>query len=195
MRSSRTKRFAWPPVFPECNAFAALTATLWILSERNPVTSISKVGIEPARSALEPTVNQADSGATIRSQFKETPGAVTPEILDPRSRAKAIKGPEPKRLVEKAESPEKTVTGLRPTTFPAIPLPEPIQVESDGDSRAVVDRVCSACHGLRAMEKYSYSSPDAYKDLVSDMISRGAVISDEEMATILEHLYKTYGQK
>jgi len=35
----------------------------------------------------------------------------------------------------------------------------------------------------------------AYKDLVSDMISRGAIISNEEMATIVEYLYKTYGQK
>jgi mono/diheme cytochrome c family protein len=144
---------------------------------------------------VEPTINQADSAAAIRPQFNETPGAVRPDTLDPKSRAKAIKRPEPKRVVEEAESPEQTVTGLRPTTFPAIPLPEPLQVESAGDSRAVVDRVCTACHGLRGMEKYSYSSPDAYKDLVSDMVSRGAVISDEEMATIVDYLYKTYGRK
>jgi len=55
--------------------------------------------------------------------------------------------------------------------------------------------VCTACDSLRGIEKYSYSSPDAYKELVSDMISRGAVISDEEIATIVEYLYKTYGQK
>jgi mono/diheme cytochrome c family protein len=88
------------------------------------------------------------------------------------------------------------VTGVRPTAPRAAPLPEPVIGQPDGDSgRAVLDRVCTVCHGLRGIENYSYSSPDAYKDLVSDMIFRGAVISDEEMATIVEYLYKTYGQK
>jgi DNA-directed RNA polymerase specialized sigma24 family protein len=39
------------------------------------------------------------------------------------------------------------------------------------------------------------ADPEAYRGLVSDMISRGAVMSEEEMAVIIDYLYRTYGQK
>jgi hypothetical protein len=164
-------------------AFAALTATaFWILSGRSPAPSVSKVVVEPTQ-----------SGPT---QINEAPAMAPPEIAKPTSRAKAIKKTEPKRVVEKAEPPEEPLIGVRPIVPEAVPPPEPVDVQSDGDSaRAVLDRVCGFCHGLRGIEKYSFSSRDAYKDLLSEMVARGAVISDEESAIIVEYLYKTYGQK
>jgi mono/diheme cytochrome c family protein len=61
--------------------------------------------------------------------------------------------------------------------------------------REALDRACTGCHGLRALEKYNYSSPDGYRDLMLDMVSRGAVVTDEEMEAIVKYLYKTYGKK
>ena len=178
-------------------AFAVLTSTtFWIVSEHSPAASVSRVAVEPAPPAPAPPVSSAESGAGLRSRSNAAQATALPEIGPPNSRAKATTRSEPKRAVEKVESPDETVTSVRPTDPGAVPLPEPIHVQPDGDSgRAILDRVCTVCHGLRAIEKYSYSSPDAYKDLLSDMISRGAVISDEEVATIVEYLYKTYGQK
>ena len=173
-------------------AFLGLsTTTFWIASGRSPAAGVSKVALEPPRSGSAPTVNQADSAEAQSNQAPVRPGS---EIDKPIPRAQASKRPEPKRVVEEDKAPEATtVTGV-PATAPAgVP---PVQVQSDGDpARAVLDRVCTVCHGLRGIEKYSYKNPDAYKELVSDMISRGAVISDEEIATIVEYLYKTYGQK
>jgi hypothetical protein len=163
-------------------AFAVLTATtFWILPERSPaasVPSVPRAAVEPAPPAPAPA-----------------PTAV-PEIVPRTSGTKAVKRREPKRAVEEVQSPEQALTSVRPAAPGAVLVPEPIDVQSDGDPRrAVLDRVCTACHSLRGIEAFSYSSPDAYKDLVSDMISRGAVISDEEMTSIVEYLYKTYGQK
>jgi hypothetical protein len=173
-------------------AFVALsTTTFWIPSGRGTAAGVSKVALEPARSDSAPTVNQADRAETRSNEAPVTPNS---GIDKPISRAKASKKPEPKRVVEEVKAPEATTVSDVPATPPAgVP---PVDVQSDGDAaRAVLDRVCTACHGLRGIEKYSYSSPDAYKELVSEMISRGAVISDEEIATIVEYLYKTYGQK
>jgi mono/diheme cytochrome c family protein len=173
-------------------AFVALSITMfWIPSWRSPAAGVSKVALDPARSGSAPSVNQADSARAQSNEAPVTPGS---GIDKPIPRAKASKRPEPKRVVEETKAPEATtVTGVPDTPPEGGP---PVLVPSDGDpARAVLDRVCTACHGLRGIEKYSYSSPDAYKELVSDMISRGAVLSDEEIATIVEYLYKMYGQK
>jgi mono/diheme cytochrome c family protein len=173
-------------------AFLGLSfTTFWIPSGRSPAAGVSKVVLEPARSGSAPPVNQADSAEAQSNDAPVTPGS---EIDKPIPRAKASKRPEPKRVAEEAKAPEATTVTAVPATAPAgVP---PVHVQSDGDpARAVLDRVCTVCHGLRGIEKYSYSSPDAYKELVSDMISRGAVLSDEEIGTIVEYLYKTYGQK
>jgi hypothetical protein len=178
-------------------AFAALTATtVWIFSGSNPAGSVSEVAVERARSGSEPPVNQADTGEGLRpAQSNETTVTPAPGIGTQSPRAKAVKTPEPKRL-EEAKSPEPAVTGVGPTAPEAVPLPEPVRVQLEPDSgRAVLDRVCTVCHSLRGIEKHSYTSPDVYKELVSDMISRGAVVSEEEMATIVEYLYRTYGQR
>ena len=169
-------------------ALAALSiTTLRIFSEGSRTAIVSKVAVEPPQPGSSPPVNQAHSG---EAQSNEPPVTPRSEIDKPIPRAKAGNAPQPERVVEEVKAPEET-------TLPDLPLPEPqVYVQSDGDpARAVLDRVCTACHGLRSLEKYSYSSPDAYRELVSAMISQGAVISDEEMATIVEYLYKTYGQK
>ena len=168
--------------------FAAVltTITFQILSVQRPSQSVSNT-LE--REALRPPEAK---------ELPRSPAAVTDL---PVQQKKAIKRPPPKLLVEKAKPPEPTepppaiIGGLTPDPA-AIPTSQPVPDPPDGDSgRDVLNRVCTVCHSLRGIEKQNYSSPDAYKDLVSEMITRGAVISDEEMATIVDYLYRTYGQK
>jgi mono/diheme cytochrome c family protein len=170
-------------------AFAALsTTTFWIPSGRSPAAGVSKVALEPARSGSPPPVNQADSAEAQSNAAPVTRGSGIDKPIPP---AKASKRPEPKRLVEEARAPEATTV----TDLPATPLEVGPPVLDGDPARAVLDRVCTVCHSLRGIEKYSYSDPDAYQELVLDMISRGAVLNNEEVATIVQYLYKTYGQK
>jgi hypothetical protein len=168
-------------------AAALSAATFWILSVRSPSENVS-TALEPARSGSAPPINQNDREALPPPQSNEVPVR----------QGKAIKRPAPKRLVEEAKPPEAppAIADVPATDPGAIPTPESVLVQPDADpGRAVLDRVCTVCHSLRGIEKHIFSSPDAYKDLVSEMISRGAVVSDEEMATIAEYLYRMYGQK
>jgi hypothetical protein len=177
-------------------ALAALVmTTLWIPS-RSSSESVS-IPVERPRAGAAPPASQTDSGQTSReTQSKEMPRSAGIDL--PASRPKVIQRPAAKPPVEKGKLPElpPAVTDARTTGPEAIPPPESVLVQPDGDpGRAVLNQVCTVCHSLRGIEKHNYSSPEAYRDLVSDMISRGAVISDEEMMTIVDYLYRTYGQK
>jgi hypothetical protein len=105
--------------------------------------------------------------------------------------------PAAKRKPQDAPLPkEPSLAEIRPVPPVETPTPEPAPAQAEGDpDRAVLERVCTACHSLRGIEKHAYADPEAYRDLISDMISRGAVISEEEMAVIIDYLYRTYGQK
>jgi hypothetical protein len=180
-------------------ALAVLTATtFWILSALTPAPDVAKVAAEPARSGSAALpANQADSGGTLRpTESKELPVAPGPAINKQIPRKKIITTA-PKPRSEDVKPPDApAVNGVLPTSPAEPPMPEPALAQPDGNSgRAVLDRVCTVCHSLRGIENHIYASPDAYKYLVSEMISRGAVVSDEEMAAIVEYLYKTYGQK
>ena len=70
--------------------------------------------------------------------------------------------------------------------------PEP-PVKTAG--RAILERACTGCHSLNGIEKYAWSSVGPYKELVSTMISYGAVLSDEEKTTLIDYLFATYGKR
>ncbi len=61
--------------------------------------------------------------------------------------------------------------------------------------RAILERACTTCHSLNGIEKYAYESEDAYKELISSMVSYGATLSDEERATLVRYLFTTYGKR
>lgn len=70
--------------------------------------------------------------------------------------------------------------------------PEPL-VETAG--RAILERACTGCHSLNGIEKYTYRSEGPYRELVSAMISYGAILSDEEKTTLVQYLFATYGKR
>jgi hypothetical protein len=171
-------------------ALAALTATsFWIVSGRTPAPDIASVPPEPA----PPASAAPPATPTESKEVAAAPGPVITKQI-PRQRTVTRPLPKPEREeVKPLDAPP--VTGIDPA-FPVERLPEPVTAPPDENSgRTVLEQVCTVCHSLRGIEKHSYASPDAYKALVSEMISRGAVISDEEMAVIVEYLYKTYGQR
>lgn len=70
--------------------------------------------------------------------------------------------------------------------------PEP-PVKAPG--RAILERACTSCHSLNGIEKYAWSSVGPYQELVSTMVSYGAILSDEEKTTLVEYLFATYGKR
>ena len=68
-----------------------------------------------------------------------------------------------------------------------------LPVESAG--RAILERACTTCHSLNGIEKYAYGSEDPYTELVSTMVSYGAILSDEEKTTLVQYLFATYGKR
>jgi len=67
--------------------------------------------------------------------------------------------------------------------------------EADTGGRAILERACTSCHSLNGIEKYSYDSEDAYKELVSTMVAYGATLSEAEKTTLVRYLFATYGKR
>jgi mono/diheme cytochrome c family protein len=67
------------------------------------------------------------------------------------------------------------------------PLPE-------GEGKALVARVCSTCHGLRAL--FVYNGDDRkWEILVHEMVAFGAQVTPEERDTILAYLKATFSSQ
>src|SRR5215471_2278210 len=62
--------------------------------------------------------------------------------------------------------------------------------EVDTAGRAILERACTACHSLNGIEKYSYDSEDAYRELVSTMVSYGATLSEAEKTALVRYLFR-----
>ena len=70
--------------------------------------------------------------------------------------------------------------------------PEP-PVETAG--LAILERACTTCHSLNGIENYAYNTEDPYQELVSTMVSYGAMLSDAEKTTLIQYLFATYGKR
>jgi hypothetical protein len=77
--------------------------------------------------------------------------------------------------------------------FDNLGIKPQLPVESAG--RAILERACTTCHSLNGIEKYAYGSEDPYTELVSTMVSYGAILSDEEKTTLVQYLFATYGKR
>jgi competence ComEA-like helix-hairpin-helix protein len=73
----------------------------------------------------------------------------------------------------------------KPGTDAAASLP-------DGPGKAVVEKSCKSCHSIETVTK-SRNTADGWADVVSQMIGRGANISDDDAETIVEYLAAHYG--
>ena len=88
-------------------------------------------------------------------------------------------------------------------TFAALQEePEPLSPNAlawpipDGPGKDLVLRTCTECHSLEGIERHVYDSRDEYRTLILSMVSQnGAAFSEEEITTVTEYLWETYGNK
>ncbi|MBU0703408.1 MAG: hypothetical protein KKC18_06035 [Chloroflexi bacterium] len=74
---------------------------------------------------------------------------------------------------------------LEPTQEPAIqPIP--------GDGETLLQERCTLCHSLDRVKR-SQKSREEWKQTVSRMVGKGAELSDDEQAVLVDYLAETYG--
>ena len=61
-----------------------------------------------------------------------------------------------------------------------------------GAGKAIVQEKCVMCHALSVVTS-KHSSQREWDQVVNQMVSRGADLSDEEIDTVIEYLAKNYG--
>jgi competence protein ComEA len=76
-------------------------------------------------------------------------------------------------------------SGSAQTTPAAAAMPE-------GAGKVVVQRACSACHAVTVVTS-KHASQKEWDQVVNQMVSRGADLTDEEVDTVIDYLAKNYG--
>ena len=108
----------------------------------------------------------------------------------------------PQKLVAFALSSRVTTTTSgggspqRPPTNTAQPSPQAqtATAVSQDEARRVAERVCTACHNL-GPDITVGRTPEAWRQVVAEMIGMGAQATDDEARIIVEHLSRTYPRK
>ena len=62
----------------------------------------------------------------------------------------------------------------------------------DGAGKAIVQKQCAVCHALTVVTT-KHASRKEWEQVVNQMVSRGADLTDDEIDTVLEYLTKNYG--
>src|SRR5215470_4398241 len=66
------------------------------------------------------------------------------------------------------------------------------QAAKDGVAQQVVKNVCSTCHTLERVETSKFTQ-EKWRDVVTDMKTKGARIEDADIAPLADYLTRTYG--
>ncbi len=62
----------------------------------------------------------------------------------------------------------------------------------DGEGKAIVQKQCAVCHAVTVVTA-KHASRSEWEQVVNQMVSRGADLSDDDIDTVLEYLTKNYG--
>jgi cytochrome c5 len=65
------------------------------------------------------------------------------------------------------------------------------QAAKDGVARQLVQSVCTACHTLERVETSKFTQ-EKWRDVVTDMKTKGARIEDADIAPLADYLTRTY---
>lgn len=77
--------------------------------------------------------------------------------------------------------------------FPRTYIPPEITTFfSDPEAKRLLDRACTACHGLDRVEQSRYPE-ERWRVLLVDMRERGARLNDEELERLVEWLGRVWG--
>jgi competence protein ComEA len=71
-------------------------------------------------------------------------------------------------------------------------LPAAAMAQDQG--QALIERACTKCHSINATIRQR-NSKDRWQDVVDNMISRGAELTDPEAERLIDYLAKTYGPR
>jgi mono/diheme cytochrome c family protein len=63
----------------------------------------------------------------------------------------------------------------------------------DGPGKALVERVCSGCHGLESVVR-ARNTKERWNTIVDDMVSRGATATDDEADQIVNYLAANFSK-
>jgi len=63
---------------------------------------------------------------------------------------------------------------------------------AEGAGKELVESNCAGCHALSFVTDSRYTAEE-WKNLVNDMIARGAVLLDDEIAVVVQYLAENYG--
>lgn len=62
----------------------------------------------------------------------------------------------------------------------------------DGAGKAIAQKQCAVCHAVTVVTA-KHASRSEWEQVVNQMVSRGADLSDDDIDTVLEYLTKNYG--
>jgi cytochrome c5 len=80
-------------------------------------------------------------------------------------------------------------TAVPATAAPAVATEAP----AAADGATLLDTRCSTCHSANKI-KQGRATRDQWDQLVTNMIDRGAKLSDAEKTVLVDYLAKTYGK-
>lgn len=69
----------------------------------------------------------------------------------------------------------------------AAPPASPKSALPDGSGKPIVERACTACHSLNVIVTKK-ASRDDWTNVVNEMVTRGADLSDDEIDKVIEYL-------
>ena len=79
-----------------------------------------------------------------------------------------------------------------PSTQTTAPPPAGSAAMPDGAGKAVVQKQCALCHALTVVTA-KHASRKEWEQVVNQMVSRGADLTDDEIDTVIEYLARNYG--
>jgi cytochrome c5 len=71
---------------------------------------------------------------------------------------------------------------------------QPEQSKTDV-GKTVFDAACTQCHAADVMKNHAYAEPGRYRDIVADMIGKGATVPEPQINPLVDYLLRTYGVK
>ena len=82
---------------------------------------------------------------------------------------------------------------MRSVLFLCLTVAAAAQTLPDGPGKAVVERMCTPCHSLDSVVR-ARMTKDRWSNMVDDMVSRGAVGSDEEIDQVIAYLAANFSK-
>jgi competence protein ComEA len=82
---------------------------------------------------------------------------------------------------------------MKPVLFLCLTVAAAAQTLPDGPGKAVVEKMCTGCHGLENVVRARLTK-DRWGFIVDDMVSRGASGTDDEIDQVVNYLAANFGK-